>query len=306
MYFRRERTLLNGVSTPHDYFEIDNATYQALPLDFNDPYKGIGINSSVFRARPEDGPEEIVKICNYGEEGTNERLVARRRRFYREIEAMERAVTEGKENLVVRLLGDGFVRMRNDNRTHKCFLMESADRTLDEHLGGKEAFTLQQRLLLCIELLRAVRALHEIGVYHRDIKPENIFLVGDRWKIGDLGLIGFRGQDADLAREKIGPPTWMAPEAFNKAYCLLRDDNTFIDRNLDERSDVYQIGKLSWYILQGDIPNGCLKSRDLVHAGEQIYGSFLKPMLRYRQQERPTLSDVENNLAPLMRLHSLA
>lgn len=310
MYFHRDthRVQLHGAWTRRDYFEINHITYLALPLDDADIDKGIGINSSVFRARPADGEggTHIVKVCNYNDENTNPHVMRRRARFSREIEAMRLALEHGKDDSVVRLLGNGSV-VLGKYRTHRCFLMEAANATLAEHLGGEERFTMQQRLLLCVELLRSVRALHDIGVYHRDIKPENVLSIGGHWKIADLGLVGFRDDDANWeGREKIGPPKWMSPEAVNKAYCLLRDDNDFIDRELDEHSDVYQIGKLSWYILQGDIPNGCLLSRDLVHGGDQMYGTFLKPMLGYRRPDRPTLKQVEERLRPLMRLYSIA
>jgi len=310
---------LEGVDTNRDYFEIDNVTYQAIPLDENSN-KGLGINSSVFRAVRDDGDEFeslIVKVCNFADENNNEKATQRRGRFQREIEAMKLSLDRGKQNLVVSLKGTGRIRVlhrwrdhlereQRRVRTHKCFLMESAELNLAEFLSLELEISFQQRILLCAELIRSVRALHEIGVYHRDIKPENVLRCGDGWKIGDLGLVGFRDDDSEAeSREKIGPPRWMSPEAFNKAYCIQRPNNGYIDRQLDERSDVYQLGKVCWYILQGDIPNGCLMSKDFVEGDDNIYGSILKPMLRYQRIERPLLSEIENRLLPIMRKHSL-
>jgi serine/threonine protein kinase len=120
-----------------------------------------------------------------------------------------------------------------------------------------------------------------------------------------LGLARFRQDDTEAeSREKIGPPKWMSPEAFNKAYYVSRPANNFIDRCIDERSDVYQLGKVCWHIIQGDIPNGCLKSKDLVEGGGHLFGSFLKPMLRYQRIERPLLSELGERLAPLIQAHS--
>lgn len=303
-----KRVELHGVDTLNDYFEVDNLTYQAIPLDENSE-KGLGINSSVFRAvREDDGDTEslIVKVCNYPDELRGERIASRRERFLREIKAMKHSLAMGKVNLVVALKGTSVVKVQHGQRefTHQCFLMEPAHKNLEEHLNEETSITLQQRLLLCSDLIRSVGALHEIGVYHRDIKPANVLLCDGGWKIGDLGLVGFRDEDADAeSREKIGPPRWMAPEAFNKAYCIRRPNNSFVDVRLDERSDVFQLGKVCWHILQGDIPNGCLKSKDLVEGGENLFGNVLKPMLRYQRCERPLLSEVEERLAPILREH---
>lgn len=304
------RVNLHGVDTRKDYFDIDSVTYQAIPLDVNSR-KGLGINSSVFRAVRDDGDEVeslIVKVCNFANESPGEKAIARRDRFLREIRAMQRSIDMGKQNLVVTLKGTGSVKVqhKSSERTHECFLMEPAQQNLGEFLTEEIDISLQQRLLLCADLIRSVRALHDIGVYHRDIKPENILLCEDGWKIGDLGLVGFRDDDDDAeSREKIGPPRWMSPEAFNKAYCIQRPANAYIDRKLDERSDVYQLGKVCWHILQGDIPNGCLKSKDLVEGDENLFGTLLKPMLRYQRVERPLLSEVESRLSPLMQRHSI-
>lgn len=230
---------------------------------------------------------------------------------------MKLSLVRGKQNLVVSLKGTGRVKVlhcwkdrlnreQRKVRTHKCFLMESAELNLAEFLSLELEISFQQRILLCAELIRSVRALHDIGVYHRDIKPENVLLCDDGWKIGDLGLVNFRDDDSEAeSREKIGPPSWMSPEAFNKAYCIQRPNNGYIDRQLDERSDVYQLGKVCWHILQGDIPNGCLMSKDFVEGDDQIFGCILKPMLRYIRTERPLLSEIENQLKPFMRKHSL-
>jgi len=289
-----------------NYFEADNITYEALPLDVGDEKKGIGLNSSVFRVQREDEPSAtlVLKVCAYSEEVTADNLKERRARFFREIEAMKLAQKNGKSSVVVNIKHSSTITMES-GKQHTCFLMEAADCTLADYLGKQLEITFQQKLLLCFDLLRAITALHDIGVYHRDIKPENIFLFDQKLKIGDLGLVAYRGDDAELdSREKIGPPKWMSPEAFNKAYCLHRPENDFIDRIIDDRSDVYQLGKVCWYILQGDIPNGCLKCKDLVNGGTDLYGTFLKPMLRYQRSERPQLGHLQQALQPLLRKHS--
>ena len=305
--FTSERSIrLDGAETNEDYFEIDNVTYQALPLDFDNADKGIGINSSVFIARRVDDETEFaVKICAF----YNSRYPHyRARRFQREIEAMRRAVAHHKTSYVVEILGTTAIPIRHPfgTKMHQAYICPKADGTLAEFLENTPNLVMQQRLLLCAELLNCIDALHSIGVYHRDIKPENFLLFGSEWKVGDLGLIQFREDDStiDLARERIGPIKWMTPEAFNKQYWIDRNDNQFVDRNFCERSDIYLLGKLFWYIIQGDIPNGVLKGTDLVVADSDIYGGLLKPMLNYRRSDRPTASVIMQRLLPLRRRYA--
>lgn len=306
---------LSPADSRYNFFQVNNVTYRALALDESDWRKGLGVNGSIFRVKVpgEPGPPMVVKICNFWDESTNGKAKSRRRRFCREIAAMRRAAKAGKENLIVTLKDQGRIMLptkeprqpitpRSPRQTHKCFLMEGADQNLSEFLSANVEITIQQRLLICYELVRAIKALHDIGVYHRDIKPQNVFLFGQQWKIGDLGLVAFRDEDTGYEnRETIGPRYWMVPEALNRAFCIMRSDNGFVDRDIDDRSDVYQLGQLCWHILQGDIPNGWLKSSDLPCFGADLFGEILKPMLRYQRIERPGLKSIEDAFSPFLR-----
>src|SRR5258706_5445272 len=152
--FKLKNIRLHGVETNFDYFEINNITYQALPLDIANSEKGLGINSSVFQAIREDGDTSettILKVCNYAEESVIPKIVARRMRFLREIEAMELALEKAKQNLVVVLKGHGEIKAKSERgeRTFKCFLMETASCNLKEYLDAEIDISMQQRLVLC-------------------------------------------------------------------------------------------------------------------------------------------------------------
>jgi serine/threonine protein kinase len=76
---------------------------------------------------------------------------------------------------------------------------------------------------LVLQLISAVEACHEVGVYHRDIKPENIFLTIESGKVtkngdGDvvvkLGDFGLATQSNLSSEIGTGSDRYMAPEQF--------------------------------------------------------------------------------------------
>jgi serine/threonine protein kinase len=93
-----------------------------------------------------------------------------------------------------------------------------------------------------ISLCQAAAAVHQAGVIHRDIKAHNVMReAGGRIVLMDFGA----GQLLDTARRtedhNIGTPAYMAPEvlAGGKA---------------SQRSDVYSIGVLLYYLVTGTYP----------------------------------------------------
>src|SRR5207247_463379 len=51
------------------------------------------------------------------------------------------------------------------------------------------------------------------GVWHRDIKPDNLFNLGDRWVVGDFGLVSYPDKNPRTEHgRKLGPADYMAPE----------------------------------------------------------------------------------------------
>jgi serine/threonine-protein kinase len=102
----------------------------------------------------------------------------------------------------------------------------------------------------------AIDAAHREGILHRDLKPENIFLTGGESavKVLDFGVAKLLGEDrrpddgsagATMTVEGtiVGTPAYMAPEQ-------LRGEA------LDERSDVFSLGVMTFEMLSGELPFG--------------------------------------------------
>jgi serine/threonine-protein kinase len=97
----------------------------------------------------------------------------------------------------------------------------------------------------------ALREAHAAGLIHRDIKPSNIFAarrggMDDFAKLLDFGLVrpAATAQMAHLSIEGhvVGTPLFMAPEQAKGG------------RELDERTDLYSLGAVAYYLLTGRPP----------------------------------------------------
>jgi eukaryotic-like serine/threonine-protein kinase len=97
----------------------------------------------------------------------------------------------------------------------------------------------------------ALREAHAAGLIHRDIKPSNIFAarrggIDDVAKLLDFGLVrpSARTRLAHLSAEGeiLGTPLFMSPEQATAG------------RELDERSDIYSLGAVAYYLLTGRPP----------------------------------------------------
>jgi len=95
----------------------------------------------------------------------------------------------------------------------------------------------------------ALAEAHQIGLVHRDIKPANLLLSNparrpDHLTVLDFGLATqFSGDPSQTAPGELhGTPLYMAPEAIREA------------GRADERSDVYALGAVAYFLLTGSPP----------------------------------------------------
>jgi serine/threonine protein kinase len=277
-----------------EFHSIGAVDFKVVPLNENNLDVGIGCNGSIFSAMRADEDSDLdhcyyaLKVCAYNK---NHPMSGR---FKREIKAMK-IVSQNNLQGVVSFYGDGTcqVKHRVGPKYHSAYLMEKADMDLKCYLEANPV-SLKQRVLLCRNILKGLKELHDVQIYHRDIKPENVLFINNVCKLADLGLVRFRDNDddCDKPKEKIGPAGFMSPEAINKKFSISHYGIEPRNWQVREQSDVYQVAKLLWCILFGDIPNGIIKGRDLgeISEYEYLYGNFFKKCLSYHYENRPDIS----------------
>lgn len=268
--------------------EYDNKFYEIKSLSKKHA-KSKGGNSSVFNLiDPNDGSELVIKFSKYRRENKNNK---ENLRFQNEINALYKAQALNFNN-VINILFDG-IHTINGVGDFSYYVMEKAETDLTNFL--KNDIDEEQKMILCYEIIRGINELHSIDLFHRDIKPDNIFFIGNTWKIGDLGLSVFRNQNPviDGKNEKIGPYGWLSPEVLNKVWCTGTKYEAIHDCTIDDFSDIFQLGKLIWFIFNGNIPIGQVRVSDFLSQRKDLFYLIVN-MLQYKKSRRKSLNNYQD------------
>lgn len=132
-------------------------------------------------------------------------------------------------------------------------VMEYLDgRDLGDILDLSGKLPISRAVDFTIQILSALRAVHEQGIIHRDLKPENVRIVGAQGrtlevKLVDFGvsrLAGKAGNELGLTRTGtvVGTPRYMAPEQARGR------------KEIDRRADIYSVGVMLYRMLTGALP----------------------------------------------------
>ena len=120
--------------------------------------------------------------------------------------------------------------------------MEPAEQTLEDYVRNNR-LTDEIKLNCIRQVLFIMTEVHKRDVIHRDLSPNNIFIISGMLKIADFGL----GKDLNvftshqtLYTNAVGQYYYCAPEQF----MMLRD--------ADKRSDVYSLGRIINFVMNGD------------------------------------------------------
>lgn len=282
----------------------DHVTYILRPLNKDYPTSKGG-NSSVFELIEANDGKKIraIKISNYYKpsRSTNQEIKRRFGRFITEIDILSKAKEAGLKN-IIEIDFNGVLEL--NGRFFPYYTMERADLDLKEFVNSNSyELDEQEKVKFCSEIFNSIKELFGIDYYHRDIKPDNIFLFSTtneegvptklNWKIGDLGLARHRSSDLDKTGEKIGPLGWLSPEAMNKH--LTEKAGKGFDCLIDEKSDIFQLGKIFWFIFMGNCPIGELYYKDFtcnIKHKRKIW-AILIAMMSSIKSRRPSINDLE-------------
>lgn len=130
--------------------------------------------------------------------------------------------------------------------------------TLDSLVNTRGSIAVYPAMILVKQLCSAIQAAHEQGIIHRDLKPQNITINRQGvLKIMDFGLamsLEQSGKEANENSENLaaGTPRFMAPEQFTGG-------------KLDERTDIYALGGLSYYVFSGTFAYDASSFEEFAH-----------------------------------------
>lgn len=68
-------------------------------------------------------------------------------------------------------------------------------------------------------------------------------------------------------------------------YLVKESDNRY-DRLIDEKSDMFQLGMVFWYIMQGNAPIGNIMEKDFKYQDHSLY-ILIRTMVSYDKTYRP-------------------
>ncbi|WP_433930348.1 protein kinase [Sorangium cellulosum] len=126
-------------------------------------------------------------------------------------------------------------------------LLEGED--LAAYLVRRGRLAPAETLGIMVQVCKALRRAHEVGLIHRDLKPANIFLArqGEEVvKILDFGVAKATGTglaaDATKTGTLIGSPHYMSPEQVRRS------------KTMDHRSDLWSLGVIIFQCVTGQLP----------------------------------------------------
>jgi hypothetical protein len=200
---------------------------------------GSGGMSSVWLA--EDGAGRDVALKVMSEDMLDDEDLVRK--FIQEGEALQRINSTHPDAPVVQVHDHGYFEGGDQPYLALEYLQGNS---LEGVIDPKSPLSVEQALPVVKQIAIALSAAHANGVYHRDIKPENVLVVGRssmlKVRLIDFGVarhdyLSYVTMDGSI----MGTPPYMSPEQGANS-------------KVDEKSDIYSLGALSYALLAGEPP----------------------------------------------------
>lgn len=148
-------------------------------------------------------------------------------------------------------------------------LLEGSDLSTRAPLPWREVCRVVRDVASIVGLLHARRLLH------RDLSPRNIWCLPDgRIKLIDFGALTSFG----AAHDVVGTPPFVPPEALR-------------ERNLDQRSDLFALGALAYWLISGSHAFPARSFAELPAAWMSTPGVLSRLLLRLGREETPAELD---------------
>lgn len=127
-----------------------------------------------------------------------------------------------------------------------AIIMEFLDGQDLKNCISKNLLNEENKLKIFKQTLQAINYGHKRKIVHRDIKPSNIFVVNNlsTAKVLDFGIAKMLDSDKQKTATglSMGTPMYMSPEQVKGL------------KEIDQRSDIYSLGVLLYYIFSGQTP----------------------------------------------------
>jgi eukaryotic-like serine/threonine-protein kinase len=203
---------------------------------------GIGV---VYKASDlKTGEEVAIKFLIEEQTDSPEEQQIRQRYFEREITLLNKI----RHPSIVSLLDSGFTKLGLP-----FFVMEFVDgQTLSLIIQKEGAIIVGRTFRILQSLCSALDCIHQHGAIHRDLKPENIMIIESKEK-EEIKLLDFGiSKMLDTTEQSplmqitqtghiVGTVDYLAPEQWE-------------DRELDQRTDIYALGLITYEMLTGEHP----------------------------------------------------
>jgi len=138
------------------------------------------------------------------------------------------------------------VQFKIDEENHRFF--EITDYLDENSLRAelkRKTFTFKEKLDIIENLITALKAAHDVGIFHRDVSPENIYLTGGYACLGNFGKSFFADHQTDGYTVQ-ATLTEQTATAYHAAELLQKDSY--------RSSDIYSLGVLAYELFVGKVP----------------------------------------------------